>query len=91
MIMIWLKGLKKVKEELRNERWPKNAQEGFYTGTTLMAHALEEIKKDIKASMPGANNKRIRLEISRMLIRFNKMDARWIEEYKRHHEKIKNK
>lgn len=90
-MMIWLKGLKKVKEELRSERWPRSAQEGFYTGTLLMAYALEEIKKNIKASMPGANDKRIRLEISRMLIRFNKMDARWIEEYKRHHGKIKNK
>ena len=46
--MIWLRNLKKVKEELRNERWPRSAQEGFYTGTVLMAHALEEIRKILK-------------------------------------------
>ena len=89
--MIWLRNLKKVKEELRNERWPRSAQEGFYTGTLLMAHALEEIRKNIKARMLGASDKRIELEFSRMLIRFNKMDARWIKRYKLDYEKIKNK
>jgi len=43
-----------------------------------MAHALEEIRKNIKARMLGASDKRIELEFSRMLIRFNKMDERWI-------------
>ena len=76
--MIWLRNLKKVKEELCNERWPRSAQEGFYTGTVLMAHALEQIRKDIKTRLPGASYTRIELEFSRMLIRFNKMDERWI-------------
>ena len=89
--MIWLKGLKKVKEELRNEKWPQSAQEGLYTGIILMSHALEEIKKDIKKSMPHASNKRIQLEFRRMLIRFNKIDARWTERYKWDYEKIKTR
>ncbi len=90
-MMIWLRNLKKVKEELENERWPRSAQEGFFTGTALMTHALEQIKKDIKARMPGANDARIELEFSRMLIRFNKMDERWISRHKLDYEKIKNK
>lgn len=89
--MIWLRNLKKVKEELRGERWPRNAQEGFYTGTVLMAHALEQIRKDIKTRMPGASDNTIELEFSRMLIRFNKMDERWIKKQKPDHEKTKNK
>lgn len=89
--MIWLRNLKKVKKELRNERWPRNAQEGFYTGTVLMAHALEQIRKDIKTRMPSASDNRIELEFCRMLIRFNKMDERWIRKHKLDYEKIKNK
>ncbi len=89
--MILLRNLKKVKEELRNEGWPRNAQEGFHTGIVLMAHALEEIRKNIKARMPGVSDKKIELEFSRMLISFNKMDARWIKRYKLDYEKIKNK
>ena len=48
-------------------------------------------QKNIKARMLGASDKRIELEFSRMLIRFNKMDARWIKRYKLDYEKIKNK
>lgn len=36
-----------------------------------------------------ASDKRIQLEISRMLIRFNKIDARWIEKYKQYYGKNK--
>jgi len=86
--MIWLKNLKKVKDELRNERWPRSPQEGFYTGIFLMAHALEEIKKNIKAKMPGVSDERIQLEFRRMLVRFNKLDVQWVERYKRRHKKI---
>jgi hypothetical protein len=89
--MIWLRNLKKVKEELRSERWPRSAQEGFYTGTVLMAHALEQIRKDIKTRMPCASDTRIELEFSRMLIRFNRMDERWIKKQKLDYEKIRNK
>jgi hypothetical protein len=85
--MIWLKGLEKIKEELRNERWPRSAQEGFYTGIVLMAYALEDFKSNIKKSMPGANDKKIQSEFRKMLLRFNKIDSRWIESYKREHEK----
>ena len=46
--MLWLKGLKKVKAELRSERLPGSAQEGFNTGISLMAHGLEELKNNIK-------------------------------------------
>ena len=90
-MMLWLKNLKKVKEELRNERWPRSAQEGFYTGTVLMSHAIEQIRNDIKVKIPGASDTRIELEFSRMLIRFNKMDERWIRKHKLDYEKIKNK
>jgi len=89
--IIWLRKLKKVKEELRGERWPRSAQEGFYTGTVLMTHALEQIRTDIKTRLPSASDTRIELEFSRMLIRFNKMDERWIRKHKLDNEKIRNK
>jgi hypothetical protein len=46
--MLWLKGFKKVKAELRRERFPRSAQEGFSIGIMLMAHGLEELKNNIK-------------------------------------------
>lgn len=83
--MVWLKGLKKTKEMLRNERWPKNDIDGFNIGISLMASALEDLKRDIWKRMPGANKKRIQQEIGRLLIHFHKIDQRWIERYKKDH------
>ncbi len=87
--MLWLKGLKKVKEELRGERWPQSAQEGFSIGISLMAHALEDLKKNMQKKMPGANGRRIQLEIRRTLLRFNKTDSRWIARYKRDYAQLR--
>ena len=39
--------------------------------------------------MQDASDKRIQLEIRRILIHFNKIDSRWIEKYKSGHAKFK--
>lgn len=86
--IIWLKGLKKSKEMLRNERWPESAIDGFNIGISLMANALEGLKSDIQNKIPGASKKTIQLEIRRLLAQFHKIDLRWIERYKKDHEKF---
>ncbi|MFQ5788673.1 MAG: hypothetical protein ACE5H1_11920 [Thermodesulfobacteriota bacterium] len=75
--IIWLKGLKKSKEMLRNERWTKSAIDGFNIGVSLMANALEDLKRDIQKKIPEADEKTKQLEMRRLLIRFHNIDLRW--------------
>lgn len=75
--IIWLKGLKKSKEMLRNERWPESAIDGFNVGVSLMAAAIEDLKWDIQKKMPEADEKTKQLEMRRLLIRFHNIDLRW--------------
>lgn len=75
--VIWLKGLKKSKEMLRNESWPENAIDSFNIGVSLMATAIEDLKRDIQKKMPKADKKTKQLEMRRLLIQFHNIDLRW--------------
>lgn len=89
MPLPWLKKLKKVKEELKSERWPRSAKESFSIGILLMAHALEDLRSDIIKKMPEASDGQIQLEMRRRLIHFNKIDSRWVKRYKQDYAKFK--
>jgi hypothetical protein len=76
-VPIWLRRLGLVKAEMKTVRFPRTAQEGFEQGLLLSANALRLLRDSLRKDHPGASEKRIDLEMRRLMARFSAADRRW--------------
>ena len=82
-VPLWLRGLARVKAELKTTQFPRSAQEGFRQCAMLSADALRLLRQSVGKSRPGANQEQLDREIGRLLARFAHADARWVGRWRR--------
>jgi len=79
---LWLRRLDLVKTEMKTVQFPKTAAEGFRQCAELSTTAIRWLRQSIRAEHPGANEKKVDLELRRLMARWSAADARWIAKWK---------
>lgn len=80
----WLRGLARVKAELRGTRFPRTAEEGFRQCAELSAASLSLLREEIKKDRTGASERQVDIAMSHLLARFADADTRWASRWRRH-------
>ncbi|MGH7960979.1 MAG: hypothetical protein ACRERD_04005 [Candidatus Binatia bacterium] len=82
-VPLWLRRLDLVKAEMKTVRFPQTAQEGFQQMVMLSETALRWLRQSVKAEHPGASEKKVDLELRRLMARWSAADARWVQRSKK--------
>lgn len=82
-IPVWLRRLDRVKAELRATGFPRTSEEGIRQCAALSAVSLRLLREEMKKGRTGANEMQVELEMSRLLARFARADARWASRWRR--------
>lgn len=82
-IPVWLRRLDRVKAELRATGFPRTAGEGLRQCAALSAVSLRLLREEISKGRARAGEAQVETEVSRLLARFARADARWALRWRR--------
>jgi hypothetical protein len=72
-----------VKADLKGWRFPQNAEEGLLLCAKLSAASIRSLKEKLRKRYPGADERKILLEMRKLQNRCEKAEMRWALKWKR--------
>ncbi len=74
--LLWLRRLNQVRAELRQERFPRSAEEGLRQCLVLSGLSLKALEESVRREHPGAGPQVVQREVSRLEARLERAGAR---------------